>query len=1014
MLPESNGALEFGPFRIDREQRLLTSGNALIPLAPKVFDTLLALVESGGRVVDRDSLIRKVWPDAFVEEGSLSRNISTLRKALGEGPQDQKYIATIPKRGYRFVSPVSVPSAGGGPTGSAAAFTAAQGFVGRRHEMDRLAGHFERMLAGSGKVVFLTGEAGIGKSALSEEFIRWARGLHPALCVSTGRAVEQYGTGEAYLPFLDALTALLRERRDSVWPTLRSNAPTWCLQLPTFSSPAELDQLRQETSGATKDRMLREMGDAFAVLSATAPLLVLLEDLHWADPSTVDLLRSLCDRIGTQRVLLLATLRPENLETANPSLRDCVIEVRARQQADEVALDVLEADEISHLLELRFQPNDFPRDFAAVIRKRTDGQPLFTVSLLEFLAARGDISRIGSHWTLSRPLGDMDLEIPDSIRAMIRKKIEALDQSSRLALQYASVEGEEFLSTVTARLLECDELKLEEQLANSAKTHRLIRLRGEVELPDGVLAVRYAFAHALYQNVFYEELVSKRRAMLHALAGDELLRHYGDCATRISVQLAMHFERGRKWESAVQFLLMAGDNAAGVHANLQAEGHYTHALALAAKLPPELRPEAELRIYQKRAAVYLAMSRFDPSVADGREMIARSRQIGSVELECFALYSLGNTLFWSHRIYEMESVLEEVLRLANRTNSEAARLQALALMAQGHLALGHLDQAEKEFKEVNQRPSLIDRRTLLGILDVRARLLFFRSEYAEAEKTFRETLSMASEVGDTFELLKAQYFLTLTLANLGRIGEALEVLTRAMDTARRNGDCFWSARVPNCLGWIHRELQDFEYATAFDAEGAATAGRLRIGEAAVNSFINLAFDHFHKGDEPAAHSAMQSAESMMSQDAWFRWRFEIRLLAARAERTLARPDALHLVGAATECGARKYIVVGHTLLARIAMAEGDPQTAAAELNVAIGILRDFPAPLTAWKTFSTLGQLQTQLGAAAAARAAFDEAAAIIRYIAAQTPDERLRSVFLASPAVQPALSCRIVAKAPV
>ena len=106
MKPESLGVLEFGPYRIDREQRLLTREAAVILLAPKVFDLLFVLAESGGRVLEKETLLKTLWPDSFVEEGSLTRNISTLRKVLGENPEDQKYILTIPKHGYRFVAQV--------------------------------------------------------------------------------------------------------------------------------------------------------------------------------------------------------------------------------------------------------------------------------------------------------------------------------------------------------------------------------------------------------------------------------------------------------------------------------------------------------------------------------------------------------------------------------------------------------------------------------------------------------------------------------------------------------------------------------------------------------------------------------------------------------------------------------------------------------------------------------------------------------------------------------------------
>ena len=878
-------------------------------------------------------------------------------------------------------------------------------FVGRQRETARLAEHFQRMLGGAGKLVFLSGEAGIGKSALAEEFLRLAPRRRPGVLLARGRAVEQYGAGEAYLPFLDALSGLLREAGDTARLALRAHAPTWCLQLPVFGSSIELDQLRRETAGATRDRMLREMGDALGALAESAPLVLLLEDLHWADPSTIDLLRHLCHRIGAQRVLLLATFRPEGLQMGNHPLQNSKVEMQAHQECDEIALGVLGAEDVASLLDLRFHPNQFPPELAGVIHQRTDGQPLFTVSLVEFLALHGEIAQTNSHWTLARPLASLDLKIPDSVRAMIRKKIEALDSSSRRALRYASIEGEEFLSTVLAKLLECDDLQVEEQLAGLARDHRLIEARGEEELPDGSLATRYAFAHALYQNVFYDELVSGRRALLHNRAGEQLLAHYGDCAPRIAVQLAMHFERGRNWERAIEFLILAGAGARSRQANAQAEQHYTHALSLAARLPPDSRPQTELRIFERRAAVYLAMSRFDPSIADCRQTVVRARAVGSLPIECAALYALGNTLFFAHRLHEMQAVSEKVLALAESAGSEEARLQALALMTQGHLALGELAEAEHKFQQVIERPSQVDRRTLLGVLDVRARLRFFQSEYATAERLFRETMSMASELNDGFETLKSHYFLTLTLANLGRISEALEVLNRAMEMARRNGDSFWSARVPNCLGWIHRELQDHQGALAHDRDGAAMARTAGVGEAEVNSLINLVIDHFLAGDLERTNSAVQAAESILARDTLLRWRFEMRLRAAQADRNSSRPDALALLEKATHHHARKYMADAHRLLARIEMAAGDPAAAEAHLDSAIQILRDYPAPLAAWKTHLAMGRLQAQLGRPQPARAAFAEAASLIRYIAANVTGEHLRQAFLSSPMVQEALA---------
>jgi len=166
-------------------------------------------------------------------------------------------------------------------------------FVGRLAELERLEGLWQNAIDGTGAVVFITGESGIGKTALARAFLRRVRSLHPDFIVCRGRCVEQYGTGEAYLPFLDALgTLLVGPGREPTTRLLRTYAPTWCLQLPAISvSPDTQQVLRDQTIGATKERMLREMGDTFEAAAASAPLVGLLEDVQWADPSSVELLR---------------------------------------------------------------------------------------------------------------------------------------------------------------------------------------------------------------------------------------------------------------------------------------------------------------------------------------------------------------------------------------------------------------------------------------------------------------------------------------------------------------------------------------------------------------------------------------------------------------------------------------------------------------------------------------------------------------------------------------------------
>ena len=887
-------------------------------------------------------------------------------------------------------------------------------FVGREPELKRLGELLRRTFEGSGGIIFITGEPGIGKTTLTEEFLNSSRRGFPGLLVTRGRCVEQYGTGEAYLPFLEATGSLLGGlARDRVANVFRTHAPTWCLQLPAaFASTGALDRLQQETIGATKERMLREMGDALGALASEAPVVLLLEDLHWADPSSVDLLRHLSQRIADQRVLIVGTFRPEDLERSNHPLKNYKAEMQAHKLCEEIALDSLGQEHIASYLDARFAPNDFPPELSYLIQTKTEGHPLFATSLIQFLAERGDIAQKNAHWSLTRPLSEMDLEAPESVRGMIHKKIYSLEESQRRALAYASIEGEEFLSTVAAKLLAADELDLEEQFANLERVHRLISTLGEEELPDGSLAMRYRFAHALYQNVLYDELVSKRRILLHRQAGEQLLQHYGKQATRIAPQLAMHFERGRDFERAIEFLVQAGDNAAQLYANDEAEKHYSRALGLVEKLPAEEQAKKKLAMYQKRGGVNLALSRFNEAVDDFTSMVNQARAAADQAMESGALNALTLTLFYSHRLTEMAERAQEALAVAEHAGSETLRVETMQLIGLKHLCYGELPEAKAMLDEVVNTARRINHKpVLLSGLGWRGLLYFFQTEYERAEEMLIEARKLASEMRDGFLMLLSLFVLGLTRGNLGRISEALATLNEGINMAQRNGDRFWYPRLPNCIGWIHRELQDFNHALQYDQQGLQVGREHHVLEAEANSLINLGIDYDHTGQSNETLSTFREAESIFERDAWFRWRYNIRLQAGTCEHWLTRRDldqaneyAGKLLDIATHYQARKYIAVAHKLIAEIAIARGDSSTAEKELHAALDLLGQHTAPLVAWKTYAVLGRLHSSHGDKSSASDAFARAGAIINSIAANTSDEALRQEFLNSTAVREVL----------
>jgi DNA-binding winged helix-turn-helix (wHTH) protein/tetratricopeptide (TPR) repeat protein len=1012
MHAQGHAVYEFGPFRLDPEERMLMGKGQTVALTPKGFDLLHALVRNAGHVVTKEELLRGIWPDTFVEENNLTVNISALRKVLGEGASDQRYIQTVPRRGYRFAANVRQSVASGPPVqrGSATAEDDTELLVGREPELRKLEGFLRESIDGAGSMIFVTGEPGIGKTALSRAFLRLALSAFPTVRLCRGRCVEQYGVCEPYLPVLDSISELLSgPDGEFVADVLRSRAPTWCLQFPAvFGSSEALERLYRETVGATKERMLREMVDALSALTSAGPVILHLEDLHWADPSTVDLFRRLSHDTRKWRLLVTGTFRREDVERGNHPFKNFLLEVQAHSECHEMALGMLSQQHLATYLDTRFAPNRFDPQLAAVIHGKTEGQPLFATSLVQFLVERGDIARVGDHWVLTRFLSELSLDAPVNVGKMISKKIEALEGEDRRALEYASIQGAEFISAVLAGQLDVDFLALEERLDRLDKVHHLIQTIGEDELPDGTVATRYRFRHVLYQNSLYSDLVTGRRILLHRQAGDLMIRFYADEAPRIATQLAMHFERGRDFGRTVEFLIHTGDNARQINAIEETVGHYTRAAGFVPRLPLEQQVPWLYTIYQKRGAAYLAASQFDQAIDDFTNLLDLARAMKDRTWEHSALNSLSEVYFYCHRLDELDECAGGALHIAQDLGNERMRIETMVFIAMRQDIVGDLTEAKRNLEEIIRvARALGDKRALLDGLAWRGHLHFFQTEYDCAQELLTEAIELASDLRHGPLLLMAQFFLGLSLGNLGRLSDALDTLREATAMARRNGDQYWQAKIPNCIAWIHRELEDFDQALKCDLEGLEVARASKVSEAESNSLINLGYDHTHAAEPQKALNSFGEASAILESDIWCRWRFTLRLYAGLSACSLSQGELDKAVGyarllldAATGYEARKYVVIAHKLLAEAAIAGENLAEAKTQLNLALLQLDGYSVPLVAWRIYSLLGRVRLHLRQGSADEA-FEIASNIVKMIAANVHEEKLRASFLDSPAVR-------------
>jgi len=506
-------------------------------------------------------------------------------------------------------------------------------FVGRTTELDRLRHCFDAALRGERQLVFLSGEPGIGKTALIDAFLASigqqgtepgergkirARDLRleisssvppvptlksqtPGLWISRGQCIEHYGAGEAYLPLLEALGSLGRQGGQEVVTLLAHHAPTWLAQLPALASSTERDALQRTLAGATRERMLREIAEALEALSVRRLLVLVLEDLHWSDPSTVELLAYVGRRRGPARLLILGAYRPTEVLANEHPLYDVVRELQGRAYGTELRLELLPEAPIETYLAMRFVGvKDNPealREVAQALYLRTEGNPLFLATAVEQLVREEQIIQTTEGWRIGEEATAMVAGTPSGVRMLIEKQIDTLEADSQQLLEIASVVGAEFGVATVATVLGQAVEEVDAQCERLAARGQFLQATGIEEWPDGAISGRYRFLHSLYHEVLYDRIAEARRVQQHRRIAARKEAAYGARAGEIAAELAMHFAKGLDLQRAVQYLELAGGNALRRHAHHEASEYLTKALALFAQQAPATeRSPQELRL----------------------------------------------------------------------------------------------------------------------------------------------------------------------------------------------------------------------------------------------------------------------------------------------------------------------------------------------------------------------------------------------------------------------------------
>jgi DNA-binding winged helix-turn-helix (wHTH) protein len=336
--------LRFDRFELDEANARLLREGTPVALAPTPFGVLCALARQPGSLLTTNALLDEVWGHQHVTDSVLRTAISELRTALGDDARKPRFIETVSRRGYRFISATNAIAAAApvAPGITHSDSPPQHSFIGRTEALSRLRTNWDIACTGQRRIVWVAGEAGIGKTTLIEGFIA---GLGDVLCVR-GQCVDQYGSGEPFLPVLEALSELCRTD-SSLVTLLRAVAPTWLLQLPWFSTSEERAGLRRELAGTSPDRMLREMGELLDRSGERRPLLLVTEDLHWSDRATIQLIDYVARRRGNGHLMWLATFRLAEVVALDHPLNRLRHELRLHGLCEEIVLDAFSETEVA-------------------------------------------------------------------------------------------------------------------------------------------------------------------------------------------------------------------------------------------------------------------------------------------------------------------------------------------------------------------------------------------------------------------------------------------------------------------------------------------------------------------------------------------------------------------------------------------------------------------------------------------------------------------------------------------
>lgn len=986
-------------------------------LAPKAFDVLRYLVEHADRLVTQEEVLEKLWPDTYVNPEVVKKYVLEIRKALGDQSSNPTFIATFPRRGYQFIAPIS------DEIGSVACLASGvtKRIVGRENALKTLTDAFRKACQGQRQIVFITGEAGIGKTTLVDVFLESASKANGI--VSRGQCMEGFGGKEAYYPILDALGQLCREADDNsaapkanrIVRELATRAPTWLVQFPSLVTPQQRQALEKETIGATRERMVREICETLEIVAAQTPLILLLEDLHWVDPSTLDFISALARRRGPAKLLLLGTYRPADVIISRSPLKALKQDLVIHNLSHELSLERLEEVDVAHYISEQFADGEFPAGFSSLIYRRSGGNALFMVTILQDIVKKGFIAQIDGTWTLAEPIETIAQSVPETLDQLIDAQFEQLSPLEQRVLRSASVAGERFSVWAVSAAAGIEPGETEDICEELVAKLQFIKCSEIKAQSHDVTSAHYEFRHSLYREVLYGRLSESARSKLHLSLAQRLKSLCDPCEQESATELALHFEGGGDYEQAVNFLLVAADNAVGRFAYRDCIEilHQAHELVL--RLAAAVRAKMDVRILEFMGHAHFALGAQSDSAEAYAAAASRAAQAGLKSAQTHALtcsmYPLG---FIGPE--KGVAALEEALEITKTVN-DPPRLALTQMLASGFRLVFHSWSESHSELCVSAYETLL--RSYPSELDAYQRIVYahvamLKGRYAEALDLCEAKPSegASSGVGQIvnflghFGALSAKIIIFL---RTGQLGKVLEIVRAGRSSPDANLSLYWLMTLREAM--LRTIAFDFDGARQI-CESARNAREGQFPDAQYYSIDEIAAGNLalQQRKYPEALKHFTNVRNMDADTKFFmhwEWRMTAEMESSNAcllsgDTAKAREAADSLLESALATNDPYLRALAWNQQAKVSTVENDLQAARKSIQQGLAVVDNSEIGIGAWQTFATASEVYSNAKELGAAETYRDRAESCIRQIANSfEPDEPLRAAFLAAAPVQ-------------